>query len=723
MRWSNLEIGEVQRARLPGYREEAVVRHFDAPEAIETRFYEVRAKSILNRVPESSQMPFRWTINVFRGCTHACTYCSDGETPILMADGRHKPIAELDVGDAIYGTRVGESGYRRYARTTVLDKWMTIKPAYRVALEDGTELVVSGDHRLLSNRGWKHVMNSERGEPDRPHLTTQNRLVGTGAFASQPVHDADYRRGYLCGIIRGDGTLRSYALKRSRRGGSYTGYRLRLALADLEALRRAREFLARGSVDTGERVLQRAAGQHREMTAISAQSASSSERITELIEWPVMPSLQWCRGFLAGIFDAEGSRSDNALRVADTDPLILVWTEACARRLGFDTTVDATSNDTGLKCIRIRGGLSEHVRFFHLTDPAITGKRDIEGQIVRTFANLRVAEIEPLGKTLPLYDITTGTGDFIANGVVSHNCFARPTHKYLDFDAGRDFEREIVVKVNAPELLRAELARPSWKGEHVALGTNTDPYQWVEGRYKLMPGIWEAMRDAANPCSVLTKSPLLLRDLELMKQIAERTEFSAALSVPTLDERAWRTTEPRSPNPRARLEAVAELTRAGIRTGVLVAPLMPGINDAPEQIAPILEMASEAGAAYVTGIALHLRGDVKNLFFEWLREHRPDLTALYSRLYQRGAYMHPDERRRLGQLVKGPELPPGERMRGRLEPRGATGHRDGAAGDRTGGWRGAGGPSGADRGLDPNAPVRSGASERSGWRPDQGRLF
>ena len=126
-----------------------------------------------------------------------------------------------------------------------------------------------------------------------------------------------------------------------------------------------------------------------------------------------------------------------------------------------------------------------------------------------------------------LYDITTGTGDFIANGVVSHNCFARPTHTYLDFDAGRDFEREIVVKVNAPEVLRVELARPSWKGEHVAMGTNTDPYQWVEGRYKLMRGIWEALRDAANPCSVLTKSPLLLRDLDLMREIAAVTAFSA----------------------------------------------------------------------------------------------------------------------------------------------------------------------------------------------------
>jgi DNA repair photolyase len=180
-----------------------------------------------------------------------------------------------------------------------------------------------------------------------------------------------------------------------------------------------------------------------------------------------------------------------------------------------------------------------------------------------------------------------------------------------------------------------------------------------------MEGIWEAMRDAANPCSILTKSPLLLRDLRLMQQINQRTEFSAALSVPTVDEKAWRATEPHTPNPRARLEAVAELTRAGIRTGVLVAPLMPGINDAPEQVAPILEMASEAGAAYVTGIALHLRGEVKGLFFEWLRTNRPDLVPLYERLYKRGAYAPPDERRRLEQLVKGPERPAGRFMRGR----------------------------------------------------------
>jgi len=247
-------------------------------------------------------------------------------------------------------------------------------------------------------------------------------------------------------------------------------------------------------------------------------------------------------------------------------------------------------------------------------------------------------------------------------------CFARPTHKYLDFNAGRDFEREIVVKVNAPERLRIELARPSWKGEHIALGTNTDPYQWVEGRYKLMVGIWEAMLEARNPSSVLTKSPLLLRDLGLMSELARRTDFTAALSVPTLDERAWRATEPHTPHPRARLEAVAELNRAGIRTGILVAPLMPGINDSPEQVSKILELATEAGAAYVTGIALHLRGEVRRLFFDWLAEQRPDLLPRYRELYRNGAYASTRERRRLARLVAGPDIGPAERGRGALQP-------------------------------------------------------
>jgi DNA repair photolyase len=231
-------------------------------------------------------------------------------------------------------------------------------------------------------------------------------------------------------------------------------------------------------------------------------------------------------------------------------------------------------------------------------------------------------------------------------------CFARPTHRYLDFDAGRDFEREIVVKVNAPEVLRGELARAGWKREHVALGTNTDPYQWVEARYRLMPGIWRALLEQRTPCSVLTKSPLLLRDLTLLSELAAEGLFSAALSIPTLDERAWRATEPHTPHPAARLEAVAQLTRAGVPTSVLVAPLMPGINDDPRQVREIVERARAAGARNVTPVALHLRPGVREVFMDWLERSHADLVEGYAALYAGGSYLPAAERVRLHTLVR-----------------------------------------------------------------------
>ncbi len=242
-------------------------------------------------------------------------------------------------------------------------------------------------------------------------------------------------------------------------------------------------------------------------------------------------------------------------------------------------------------------------------------------------------------------------------------CYARSTHTYLDWNAGRDFEREIVVKVNVPEVVRAELGRRSWQGEHVAMGTNTDPYQWVEGRYKLMPGIWEAMRDFRNPASVLTKSPLVLRDLKLLKELAEVAPVSANFSVPTLDEKAWRASEPHTPHPRARLEAVGEMVRNGIPSTILIAPLMPGINDDPRQVEPILEAAAAAGATSVGGIGLHLRGEVREVFMEWLRSYRPDLVDRYEELYERGAYLPPAEQARLRGLLGGWAREPMDRHR------------------------------------------------------------
>jgi DNA repair photolyase len=473
-------------------------------------------------------------------------------------------------------------------------------------------------------------------------------LIGLGASAAhdRPVASREYRRGYLCGLVRGDGTVGDYIDK--RRGTTRPSFRL--ALADIEALSRAREYLALVDILTHDFLLAAGSVNRREIRAIRNQSCQGVSAIRGLVEWPRHAEQDWMLGFLAGIFDAEGNFG-GVIRITNTDQAIIDWTCWCLRRLGFAHVVEQRAG-TPVQNVRLTGGLGPAMRFFQLTDPAIGRKRSIEGRALKAANRLAVQSIEPLPARRRLFDITTGTGDFIANGVVSHNCFARPTHTYLDLNAREDFEREIVVKVNVPERVRADLRKPSWKGELVALGTNTDPYQWVESRYRLTRGVWEAMRDYSNPCSVLTKSPLLLRDLDLFRELVERTDFSANLSIPTLDEKAWRQTEPHTPHPRTRLEAVAELTRNGIPSSVLIAPLMPGINDSPEQVERILELAADAGARNVTPIGLHLRGEVREIFFDWLRQYRPDLLDRYEELYRRGAYLPREERKRLARLTR-----------------------------------------------------------------------
>jgi DNA repair photolyase len=636
--------------RLPGVGDGTVVRTFDAPEAMGINFHEVRARSALNRVP-GSRYGFNWTINPYRGCTHACAYCLDGDTPILMAGGQTKPLAQVRAGDAIYGT-ARRGSYRRYEITRVQAHWMTRKEAYRIVLEDGTELIASGDHRFLTaRRGWKHVVGEEQGPARRPHLTLNSKLMGVGALGDPCPESADYRRGYLCGVIRGDGHVGSYVYDRPRRTNCEV-HRFRLAMTDDEALERTAHYLAAVGIGTREFRFLEATERRRSMNAIRTSAQDSVNRIRHLIRWPDSANEDWTCGFLAGIFDAEGGRND-ALRISNKDPQIIARTAAGLDRLGFSYTLDR-ANEVGACNVRLLGGVREQLRLLQKIDPAISRKRSIAGIALKSPAKLGVVSIEPLGRRIPMFDITTGTGDFIANGVVSHNCFARRTHTYLDLNAGRDFEREIVVKVNVPELLRAELARSSWGRELVALGTNTDPYQWVESRYRMMPEILAALEEAETPVSVLTKSPLLLRDMEIYERMAKRLPISVNLSVPTLDEEVWRATEPHTPSPAARLDAVAELRRRGIDSGVLIAPLMPGVNDAPEQVQPIVDRAREAGATFLGGVALHLRDEVRDVFFAWLESKRPDLIPKYEDLYANGReYLPAKQRNEVTKVVRG----------------------------------------------------------------------
>lgn len=632
-------------------------------------FLHVRAQRIINEV-RGAPFGFRYTINPYRGCSHACSYCLHGDTPILMADGRTKAMSDLRPGDLVYGT-VRKGAYRRYVPTPVLDHWSTVKPAYRVTLEDGTTVIASGDHRFLSDRGWKHVTDTGQGASRRPHLTTDNSLLGVGAFAETGKHTADYRRGYLCGMVRGAASIGTSNDVRTTRGGG-TVNRFRLALADREALDRSRMFLEQHGVATRPFLFQPATSTRRTIHAIRSQTSAGVAAVRALVAWPDDPTAEWCRGFLAGVFDAEGSYSCGVLRISNADDEILAWTQRCLDRFGFAHALDDDGRPNRVRNIRLVGGLRHHLRFFHTTDPAITRKRTIDGVALKSDARLGVVSIEPLGLDLPLFDISTGTGDFIANGLVSHNCFARPTHTYLDLDADRDFERKIVVKVNAASQLRRELDPRRWRGELIAMGTNTDPYQRAEGKYRLTRSIVEVLAEVGNPFSILTKSTLVLRDLSLLAQAAERTEVRLNLSIGTLDEHVWRTTEPGTPHPLRRVRAVEQLNAAGIPCGVLIAPVLPGLSDAPEQLSAVVEACVAAGAQSISPVLLHLRPGVREVFFDRLATTHPHLVADVERRYRNRVYASKADQAALDGLVRDLVRQHGGRLGDRRSAEGGT---------------------------------------------------
>ncbi len=416
-------------------------------------FLHVRARTIINSLGAASGLPFRHTVNAYRGCSHACSYCLAGETPVMLAGGGTRPIAELRTGDALVGTR-GRTGARRLVTTEVLAHWRSVRPAHRVTLADGSAVVASGDHRFLTPGGWRHVTATDGSGEPRPHLRAGQCLVG----------------------VRHPGA----------------------------------------GVDEGDEA-----------------------------------------------------------------------------------------------------------------------------------ADRRIRSIEALGVDLPMFDITTGTGDFVANGVVSHNCFARPSHEWLELDIDEGFERQVVVKVNAVERLRVELSPRRWAGDAIAMGTNTDPYQRCEGIYGLTRGLVEVLAEVANPFSILTKSTLVLRDLELLVEAGGRTDVSVNLSIGTLDPEVWQATEPSAPHPLRRVEAVARLRAAGVRCGVLVAPVLPGLSDGAAQLDAVVAACAEAGASNISGGQLvYLKPGTREVFLRHLARSHPHLVARYEQLYQ-GVYAPPELHRQV----------------------------------------------------------------------------
>ncbi|MEU6151176.1 intein-containing Rv2578c family radical SAM protein [Actinosynnema sp. NPDC047251] len=585
MRWDGQKDGADRQQALPGLP--GLVRSVRTPEFADVVFHEVRAKSVLNKVA-GGRLPFGWTVNPYRGCTHGCTYCLAGDTPVLLADGRTKPIADLSVGEEVFGTFEG-----RYVRTRVRAHWSTVKPAYRITLEDGTQVVASGDHRFLAEDGWRHLTAGRCDDfEERPFLAKGTRLVGTGRFTAPPTVNDDYRRGYLWGLVRGG------------------------LPGDPDVLARAREY-----------------------------AAGPVPRESDFIEWPTVPGDDWSKGFLAGLFDARGTASGGDLVLSSSDSAVFDAAVLALTRLKIGHVVE-------VRGVRITGGLAERLRFLHLVGPVVARGNCVEGVAVPRETRLAVAAVEALGVTRTLYDITTGTGDFVANGLVSHNCFARNTHTYLDLDAGHDFDTQVVVKVNAVEVLSAQLKARTWRREHVAMGTNTDPYQRAEGRYALMPGIIRALAESGTPFSVLTKGTVLSRDIPLLAEAARQVPVGIGVSIPLLDRDLQSGLEPGTPSPQARLELVRKVREAGLPCGVFVAPVLPGLTDGVDELGALLGEIAAAGASGVTVLPLHLRPGAREWFARWLVRERPDLADGYRKLYARGSYVDAKYRRWLAARIQ-----------------------------------------------------------------------
>ena len=339
---------------------------------------------------------------------------------MLLADGRTRPIAELRVGDEVLDQL--DAGRRRYVRTTVLAHWSTTKPAYRIRLTDGTELVASGEHRFLTARGWRHVTGGWCRSGRRPRLRSGDLLLGPGRFGPERPHTAEYRRGYLCGLVRGD--------EEPELGRSFPSDHL-----ELEALGRAHHFLAelrhgaRRPVRTPPVAVRMAPGRPSGAAAGRIAPPADGTSIADAVRWPARPSDDWRAGFLAGVIDGCGRGQRGELRIRHADDEV--------NRGGSPGPCIGSGSGSGSRSRAARGACGSWVaRRSSCASCSWPTRRSRSGVTCRCApleggAGPAVASVHPSARNCWSH-ITTGTGDFVAEGVVSHNCFARNTHTYLD---------------------------------------------------------------------------------------------------------------------------------------------------------------------------------------------------------------------------------------------------------------------------------------------------
>lgn len=504
--------------------------------------------------------------NPYRGCGHKCAYCLDGGTLVQMADGTTKAIKDIEVGDEVVGIfDTGENNRawnNRITVTTVLAKVVSQKEAYKITLEDGNVVICSADHRWLTDRGWKYTVGSMSGDARRPYLTINNSIRKLSGATLTPELTSDYRAGYLAGMISGDANLAVYDYSdRKRPSGKTVGvqYRFRLALKDQQAIQRSKEYLGYFGVEVNEFEFQH---EREPLLAIGTTSPTRHEKIKSIADQR-SGSKEWLRGWLAGIFDAEGSHGQQALRIHNTDEGILNTTcEAL-----FDHNFEYTREDREdhASSIRILGGRDATIRFWQLTNPCISRKFDLEGTALR--GSSKVVSIEAMGEVRKMYDIMTGTENFVANGLVSHNCYVPKVLRMTrpDFDAGAEPRKDFL------RLLERDAKKYKAMGitEQVMLSFTTDPYHPFDN--SLTRDVLKMLQAYGLGICTLTKGgSRALRDLDLFRP--EQDAFASTLT--SLDDAFSLKWERGAALPGDRVATLKRFHDAGIFTWVSLEPTL-----------------------------------------------------------------------------------------------------------------------------------------------------
>jgi DNA repair photolyase len=613
---------------------------------------------------DSPDVGFEASINPYRGCEHGCVYCLVPQTPVLHADMSWRPLGDVRHGDVLLGfdERAARGTIRRIRPAVVEAVWWSRRPILRMQTENA-EVSTTAEHRWLQ---WGNFRWS------RTEQLASGRRLRLLPMAAVEAEDDDYRVGYVAGLSLGDGTFRFEPGWRSDKLGYPQSY-WRVALADREPLERLVEYLAGLGVAAAMRPFDGGRSSRKPMHKVEVRALAQLERIDKILHVE-RSSRGYRRGFVAGFFDAEGS-SGRSLRFTQVDIGTLERVLRYASSLGFEFRIEPREGRAS--SMRLVGSIAERIRFFATVLPAIERKLLAVLGTTRSLLPERVEAIEPAG-VHDVVDIQTSTGTFFAAGLATHNCYARPTHEYLGWSAGLDFETKILVKEDAPALLRKALSSPRWKPTPLALSGVTDAYQPAERKLGITRRCLEVLVEFRHPVLVITKSWTVTRDADLLAELARYGAASVALSITSLDADLQRILEPRAAPPGLRLAAVERLAAAGVPVGVMVAPIVPGLTD--HEIPKILEAAAGAGAGFAGRVVLRLPHGVKELFSEWLERHFPERKekvlnrlrslhggALYDSGFghrQRGSGNYAEQiatlfevsRRRAGLAARGPEL-------------------------------------------------------------------